>query len=113
AWRPGGGLHAVTYARLGAGRYRFLVRAVADDGTASRTPAAVEFDVLPPIWLRRWFLVLAAAATGLGAYTLHRYRLARVLELERVRLRIAVDLHDDIGASLSRIAVLSEVARRD
>jgi signal transduction histidine kinase len=34
------------------------------------------------------------------------------VEIERVRLRIAVDLHDDIGASLSRIAILSEVARR-
>jgi signal transduction histidine kinase len=33
------------------------------------------------------------------------------VELERVRARISADLHDDIGASLSRIAVLSEVAR--
>jgi signal transduction histidine kinase len=36
---------------------------------------------------------------------------ARLLEIERVRTRIAADLHDDIGASLSQIAILSEVAR--
>jgi signal transduction histidine kinase len=41
-----------------------------------------------------------------------RYRLARLLELERVRTRIAADLHDDIGAGLSRVAILSEVVKR-
>ena len=47
-----------------------------------------------------------------GLYTIYRVRLARVVELERVRSRIAADLHDDIGGSLSRIAIQSEVARR-
>ncbi len=42
----------------------------------------------------------------------YRYRLARVVELERVRMRIAADLHDDIGASLSRMAILSEVVKQ-
>jgi len=41
----------------------------------------------------------------------YRQRLARLIELERVRTRIATDLHDDIGANLSLIAMLSEVAR--
>ena len=39
-------------------------------------------------------------------------RVARLLEMERVRTRIATDLHDDIGSSLSQIAILSEVAHR-
>jgi signal transduction histidine kinase len=42
---------------------------------------------------------------------LYRYQLAHVLALERVRMRIATDLHDDVGASLSQIAILSEVLR--
>jgi len=54
-------------------------------------------------------LALGAVVAG-GA--LHRFRLRRLLELERVRSRIAEDLHDDIGASLAQGAVLSEVARR-
>jgi signal transduction histidine kinase len=46
------------------------------------------------------------------AYAAHRYRVARLVELERVRTRIATDLHDDIGSSLSSMVVLSEVAKR-
>ena len=41
---------------------------------------------------------------------IYRYHTRRLLELERVRTRIATDLHDDIGASLSKIAILSDVA---
>jgi signal transduction histidine kinase len=43
---------------------------------------------------------------------LYRYRIRQLLELERVRIRIATDLHDDIGASLSQIAILSEVVHQ-
>jgi signal transduction histidine kinase len=64
------------------------------------------------VWQRWWFVTLAALALFALAYAGYRYRVARLLELERVRTRIATDLHDDIGASLSRIAILSEVCKR-
>jgi signal transduction histidine kinase len=59
------------------------------------------------------FLTLATILVGLAIYAAHRQRVGRLVELERVRTRIATDLHDDIGASLSLIAMLSEVARRN
>jgi len=101
---------AVNYARLSPGSYRFLVRAVNQDGKTSERPAVFQFRILPPLWQRWWFVTLAALLAGLAAYRFYRYRLARLLELERVRLAIATDLHDDIGSNLSRIAILSEVA---
>jgi signal transduction histidine kinase len=45
-------------------------------------------------------------------YAFYRYRLGKLVELERVRTRIATDLHDDIGANLTRIALMSEVANQ-
>ncbi len=109
-WSPLIEQRTVNFANLAPGRYRFLVRAVNADGAASETPASFSFRVLPPIWQRWWFVTLAAVAMGLAAYALYRYRVRRLLELERVRTRIASDLHDDIGANLTRIAILSEVA---
>jgi ligand-binding sensor domain-containing protein/two-component sensor histidine kinase len=102
----------VNYGSLAPGHYRFLVRAVNSDGVASRQPATVTFTILPPIWQRWWFVTLAVLMLSLLIYFAYRYRLHRLLELERVRTRIASDLHDDIGSNLSLIAGLSEVLRQ-
>jgi ligand-binding sensor domain-containing protein/two-component sensor histidine kinase len=103
----------INYANLAAGRYRFLVRAVNSDGVTSLKPATVVFIVQQPVWQRWWFLLLVAVGTGLAVYALYRYRVSHLIALERVRTRIASDLHDDIGSGLSRLAILSEVARHD
>jgi signal transduction histidine kinase/ligand-binding sensor domain-containing protein len=97
---------------LSAGNYKFLVRAVTLEGVVSAAPASVSFTVLRPVWQRWWFLlILAVLIVGL-IYLVYRYRLQKLLELEKVRTRIATDLHDDIGASLSKIAILSEVVHQ-
>jgi signal transduction histidine kinase/ligand-binding sensor domain-containing protein len=111
-WGPPTPQRSVNYAHLAARQYRFLVRAVASDGAISVAPASLAFTVAAPVWARGWFIALVAAALALAAYRVHRFRVARLLELERVRTRIATDLHDDIGSGLSQIAILSEVARQ-
>ena len=60
----------VNYARLSPGNYRFLVRAVNSDGIASSSPAVVSFAILPPIWQRWWFVLLALLAIALTIYML-------------------------------------------
>jgi signal transduction histidine kinase len=102
----------VNYSRLSSGSYRFLVRAVTSNGAISASPAVVEFRVLPPIWLTWWFISVVVIVVGMSVYALYRYRVSRLLELERVRIRIATDLHDDIGSSLSQVSALSEVVNR-
>ena len=102
---------SVFYPRLRAGTYRFLVRGVRSDGIVSMRPASLTFTIPPPLWARWWFLAAAAAVLGLTVHTAYRYRLRQLLEIERIRTRLAMDLHDDIGSTLSQVAVLSEVAR--
>jgi two-component sensor histidine kinase/streptogramin lyase len=103
---------AVNYPRLTPGSYQFLVRAINQKGAMSLEPAVLQFRILPPIWQRWWFIGLMALVMGSLIYVFYRYRLAQALELERVRTRIATDLHDDIGSNLTRIALLSEVAHQ-
>lgn len=135
-WSPQSDQVTVTYANLRPGTYRFLVRAINTEGVSSPQPSVVAFQILSPIWQRWWFLLLAAIAIGLVIYAVYRYRTnklveinsaledarrseerlrrsreERLVELERVRSRIATDLHDDIGASLTQIAILSQVAQ--
>ena len=102
----------ISYAGLAAGRYRFEARTVSGDGATLSEPAVLAFRVLPPWYRRWWFVSLVSAAGLLAAYAAHQARLGRAVQTERLRSRIATDLHDDIGSSLSQIAILAEVARR-
>jgi signal transduction histidine kinase len=104
---------AVNYATLSPGTYRFLVRAVDSKGWVSSQPAEMQFRVVPPLWQRWWFLGCLAVLAALMVYAIYRSRLSQLLELERVRTRIATDLHDDIGSSLTQISILSEVLRQN
>ncbi|MEK7831850.1 MAG: two-component regulator propeller domain-containing protein, partial [Acidobacteriota bacterium] len=99
-------------ASLAPGSYRFMVRAVNASGQVSDEPAVVRFRILPPFYRRWWFIALIAAAAGVIGYFAYQQRVSRLVEIERVRTRIASDLHDDIGASLSRMAILSEVVKQ-
>jgi signal transduction histidine kinase/ligand-binding sensor domain-containing protein len=122
-WSSPGSLRSLLYSNLAPGTYTFEVRAVSSSGARSPQPARLAFRVLPPVW-RRWWFITAFAIVGLTGVTMFehyrsahrreisRAREARLAELEEVRRRIAADLHDEIGSSLTQISILSEVARR-
>ena len=122
-WSAPQQLRSMLLANLAPGSYQFEVRAMSASGARSAQPARVAFRVIPPVW-RRWWFITAASIFLLGAVVaFERYRAAnrrainrareeRLIELERVRRRIAADLHDEIGSSLTQISILSEVARR-
>ena len=111
-WSVPSDQRVINYENLAPGSYRFQVRAVTTDGIMSLHPAIFVFRISPPLWRRWWSLTLAVGLFGFLVYAAHRYRVGRLIELERVRTRIATDLHDDLGSSLSRMAILSEVAKR-
>jgi ligand-binding sensor domain-containing protein/signal transduction histidine kinase len=111
-WSPPTDLRSVNYGRLAPGAYRFLVRSIRSDGVVSAPPALVSLTILPPIYARWWFISLMAAIVAAAGVLIYRARVAQLLRVERVRARIATDLHDDIGASLSQMAILAEVARQ-
>lgn len=111
AWSAPNPEPTIRYVGLAPGQYRFAVRAVGPGGEAGEE-AALRFMVLPPFWRRVWFLAAVAAVALLAVFVLHRQRLEHAVAVERVRTRLATDLHDDVGSSLARISILSEVGHR-
>lgn len=101
----------VNFANFAAGNYQFEVRAVTADRLYSQ-PAIVSFRIAAPVWARWWFIAALLVLIALVIYGFYRFRLSRLLEVANMRTRIATDLHDDIGANLTKIAILSEVAQQ-
>ena len=99
----------VNYANLAVRNYRFAVRAVNAAGITSENPATFEFQIPPPVWQRWWFAAAAILLAAWAIYAFYRYRVNKLLEIERTRTRIATDLHDDIGTNLSKISLMSEI----
>ena len=104
---------SVNYASLPAGAFRFEVRALDADGQMSPVAAAMELEIAAPLWRRWWFILALAALVILVTARVYQYRVQNLLAMERLRTSIATDLHDDIGASLSQISILSELAQRN
>jgi signal transduction histidine kinase/ligand-binding sensor domain-containing protein len=98
-----------------AGRHTVSLRAVTEGGEAAGANAAIDvtLTIAKPIWQRAWFLALMVIGVAALAVTLHRLRLARMLATERMRTRIASDLHDAVGSDLSRISLMADAAERD
>jgi signal transduction histidine kinase/ligand-binding sensor domain-containing protein len=116
-WMEAGTGRTATYAHLPPGDYRFEVAATKENGPWS-TPASFSFRVRPAFWETVWFkfglgLIGAGAMAGGGRWVVKRRMLARLraLEqehaLERERIRLARDLHDQVGANLTQIALMA------
>jgi signal transduction histidine kinase/ligand-binding sensor domain-containing protein len=101
--------NTVTYASLPPGHYRLIVQAAAGSaGTWHEPGVSLRMIVVPPLWRTTWFRAVAVLLVATGVWMLHRLRLRQALASERLRLRISRDLHDEIGAGLSSIALLSD-----
>lgn len=123
-WTQPNGKRVAIYSHLPAGSYQLRVIAANNDGVWNETGAVMNFTVLPFYWQRSWFIALVAGAVILLIVYAARYearrRLHRRLEalerqraIESERTRIARDIHDDIGSSLTRITMLSQGVRSD
>lgn len=100
-----------SYTNLDPGTYLFEVKSTNPDGYWGNEFAALTLIIQPPFWRTGWFMLLVLLATGTLLYMIHRYRLAQSLKLERLRTKIASDLHDEVGSSLTKISIYSELVQ--
>ena len=123
-WVEAGTRREAHYSFLPARAYTFRVLGCNNDGVWNETGSTVAFVVQQHFFQTWWFRVLAAGlllgavAASVRAVTTRKYRralsqLEQQHAIERDRARIAKDIHDDLGAGLTQITLLSELAKRD
>lgn len=101
-----------SYNNLKPGRYAFHVVACNNHGVWNATGASLNLRLLPHFWQTWQFKFTIVAAVGLLLAGLDRIRLARLREVERLRLRIAADLHDEVGSNLGSVSMLTRLLRK-
>jgi signal transduction histidine kinase len=111
-WTRSGTRRYASYTNLDPGDYHFRVRGSNSDGVWGTDTASVAIVITPPFWERWWFRIGVILFAVAVLTIIHRYRMAQLLRVERLRLRIASDLHDDIGSKLSSIALMGDVVRK-
>jgi signal transduction histidine kinase len=121
-WVDAGTKRLAVYNYLAPGEYSFQVIACNNDNVWSEPGVSLAFNVLPYFWQTTWFrgLALTALVTVSGGLVWFdtrrrmRHKLERIerqRDIEHERARISQDIHDDLGAHLTRITMLSESAR--
>ena len=108
-WVKSGNRHFVTYTNLDPGNYTFYVRGSNNDGVWNTEGASIKIIILPPFWRTWWFIFCSFIAGGFLIVFLISYRIRHLLNIERFRTKLAADLHDNIGSSLTEISIISEV----
>jgi ligand-binding sensor domain-containing protein/two-component sensor histidine kinase len=108
AWSPAESQQTARYNNLSPGRHVFRVIACNNDGVWNEEGASLTLAVLPQFWQTWWFKVLVAIPLiGIGWVAYH-LRVSRLRGLEALRMRIAANLHDEVGARLTKVAMITE-----
>ncbi|HEY9048653.1 MAG TPA: two-component regulator propeller domain-containing protein [Ohtaekwangia sp.] len=110
-WTDAGNIREAHYTNLDPGNYTFRVKAANPDGYWTEPGASVILTIRPPFWQTWWFTALVILVSLAIMYAIHRYRLEQSLKVERLRNKIASDLHDEVGSSLTRISIYSDLVQ--
>ncbi|NQX01895.1 hypothetical protein HQ447_14660, partial [bacterium] len=124
SWRELGNQRVAAFEAVPPGNYTFEVMAINGDGVRSQAPARIAVVIDPKFWETPWFYLSVGAlilliAVGLGWGGARLRMRSRIQDLkvrnarESERTRIAQDLHDDLGASLTEISILAALAAED
>ncbi|OGU70374.1 MAG: hypothetical protein A2V93_06970 [Ignavibacteria bacterium RBG_16_34_14] len=123
-WVYTGTRRYATFSHLEPGEYIFRVKGSNNDGVWNEAGTSITIIITPPWWKTWWFttffwVTIAGLVGGTLRYVEKRKlqkkieHLERERALEKERVRISQDMHDEVGSSLSEISILSELLKRD
>ncbi|HZG25197.1 MAG TPA: two-component regulator propeller domain-containing protein [Chitinophagaceae bacterium] len=110
-WVDAGSVNFASYSNISGGSYQFKVRATVSQGVWLPNYSTIQIEVIPPFWKRWWFFAICGLFAAGVIYSIYRYRINVLLERQAIRNKIAQDLHDNVGSTLSSISIYSQVAQ--
>ena len=103
------------YGNLAPGDYTFIVKAMSSEGYWSEE-ISYPFTIRPPWWKTWWayagYMLLFIAAIWFVIYSVIEYQRKKIRLIVNERNRIARELHDDIGAELTRLTMMSQLLQK-
>ena len=107
-WNPPTSQLFARYMQLKPGKYRFVVD-VSYKGRWLNMQRYVDFEIRQVFWKTWWFIAMMVLLVGGMIFGFIRYRLSQYLKMQKLRVKIASDLHDDVGSTLSSISIMSDL----
>ncbi len=111
-WILSGNNPSAIYTNLDPGEYTFVVKGSNNDGIWSDKEARMSVLILAPWYMTWWFRISIFTLLAAGIYQLYRYRMNQTIRVQELRNRIASDLHDEIGSTLSSISLYGEATKQ-
>ncbi|HPH83833.1 MAG TPA: two-component regulator propeller domain-containing protein [Ferruginibacter sp.] len=110
-WRRADRGFSENYSLLPPGKYTFKVYCENLEGIRSLHTTSLSIYIRPPFWRTAWFISCMLFILALIIYQFHSSRVKRLLAVEKLRNKVARDLHDDMGSTLSTINILTSMAK--
>jgi ligand-binding sensor domain-containing protein len=111
AWKTADKSNEAVYSYLPPGDYTFSILTIDEEGNESPHTKHLSIEVEPPFWKTGWFVGLIVLLAGTVLFWLDRERMQRKESMQKMRVNIAGNLHQEVNTALSNINILSEMAR--
>jgi signal transduction histidine kinase len=112
-WTYSNTRHYASYTNVPGGNYTFRIKAKAGDSNWQERQLKFTLNIATAWYKQWWFYLVASFIILVLFYTIYTYRINQLVKMQKMRTRIAGELHDEVGSVLTSIAYYSELAKME